>query len=150
MFRLTRLLFQQVLKTSTGITGLKVHPNPLPALLETYRETLTRLSDIPEVSVYRQGVEALTKRKLSIVERANGDVQAVEKELDEGQIEEAILVAQDELSLVSKMIEWKAYVSFSIYCQKVVSLNLLPFLCKMGTIRREVTARAVGVLRKDF
>lgn len=108
MFRLSRPLFQHALKTSTGITGLKVHHNPLPTLLETYQTTLARLSEIPETSVYRQGAEAITLRKLNIVQNAKGDVGVAEKELDDGQIEEAIDVARDELSLVRKMIEWKA------------------------------------------
>ncbi|KAI5124668.1 hypothetical protein M0805_004276 [Coniferiporia weirii] len=109
MFRLTRPLLQHALKASTGITGLAVHPNPLPALLETYQATLSRLSEIPQTSIYRQGAETLTQRKLKIVKDANGDVAAAETELDDGQIEEAILVAQDELGLVGKMIEWKAW-----------------------------------------
>jgi NADH dehydrogenase (ubiquinone) 1 alpha subcomplex subunit 5 len=58
--------------------------------------------------VYRQSVEALTQNKLTIVQGANGDIAAVEKQLDEGQIEEALDVAKDELKLVSNMIEWKA------------------------------------------
>ncbi|THH06923.1 hypothetical protein EW145_g3742 [Phellinidium pouzarii] len=109
MFRFTRPLLQHALKSSTGITGMAVHPKPLPVLLEAYQATLSRLSEIPQTSVYRQGAETLTQRKLEIVQDANGDVDIVEKGLDEGQIEEAILVAQDELSLVGKMIEWKAW-----------------------------------------
>ena len=66
------------------------------------------LSTIPETSVYRQGVEALTRNKLIIIQEANGDVAAAEKKLDEGLIEQALDVAKDELGLVSKMIEWKA------------------------------------------
>jgi NADH dehydrogenase (ubiquinone) 1 alpha subcomplex subunit 5 len=108
MFRLTRPLFQQVLKSTTGITGIPVHPNPLLALSETYRATLSLASSIPATSVYRQSVEALTQNKLKIVEDANGDIAAVEKQLDEGQIEEALAVAKDELKLVSNIMEWKA------------------------------------------
>lgn len=108
MFRLTRPLFNQVRKATTGIVGLEVHPNPLPELAQTYKSTLTALSAIPKTSVYRQGVEALTQRKLKIVETAEGNIEAVEKELDEGQIEQSIDIAKDELSLVSKMVEWKA------------------------------------------
>lgn len=115
MLRASRPLLQQALKSTTGITGLKVHPNPLPTLVSTYQETLARVSEIPSSSVYRQSVEALTQRKLKLVQNANGDVAAAEKALDDGQIEEAIDVAQDELSLVAKMIDWKAYVSPS-YC----------------------------------
>jgi NADH dehydrogenase (ubiquinone) 1 alpha subcomplex subunit 5 len=108
MFRLTRPLFQQVLKKTTGITGIPVHPNPLPELHKTYEATLSLASTIPSTSVYRQSVEALTQNKLKIVKEANGDITAVEKQLDEGQIEEALHVAQDELKLVSRVIEWKA------------------------------------------
>jgi NADH dehydrogenase (ubiquinone) 1 alpha subcomplex subunit 5 len=114
MFRLTRPLFNAV-KRTTGITGLSVHPNPLPELVKTYKSTLGVLANIPETSVYRQGVEALTQHKLSIVESANGDVAAVELKLNEGQIEEALDVASDELSLASKMLEWKAYVVTASY-----------------------------------
>jgi NADH dehydrogenase (ubiquinone) 1 alpha subcomplex subunit 5 len=110
MFRLTRPLYQAVRKTTTGITGLSVHPNPLPELTKTYEATLTALEAIPKSSVYRQGVEALTQRKLSVIKSANGDVDAVEKALDEGQIEEVLGVAHDELKLVGKMAEWKACV----------------------------------------
>lgn len=109
MFRLTRPLFNQALKSTTGITGLKVHGNPLPALAQTYETTLSALSAFPATSVYRQGVEALTQRKLNIVKSANGDIEAAEKELDEGHIEESLDIAQDELSLVQKMAEWKAW-----------------------------------------
>ncbi|KAF5370211.1 hypothetical protein D9615_010049 [Tricholomella constricta] len=108
MFRLTRPL-AQALKRSTGITGLTVHPNPLPELTKTYESTLSVLSTIPPSSVYRQGVEALTLRKLKIVQAANGDVAAVEKQLDEGQIEESLDIASDELKLAAKMVEWKAW-----------------------------------------
>ncbi|THV04913.1 hypothetical protein K435DRAFT_648406 [Dendrothele bispora CBS 962.96] len=107
MFRLTRPLFQAV-KTSTGITGLAVHPNPLPALQKTYESTLTALQALPATSVYRQGAEALTLHKLNVLKGANGDVGAAEKQLNEGQIEESLEIAQDELSLAKKMAEWKA------------------------------------------
>jgi NADH dehydrogenase (ubiquinone) 1 alpha subcomplex subunit 5 len=109
MFRFTRPLLQ-VSKVSTGIHGLPVHPNPLPELVKTYESTLSALSSIPEHAAYRQGAEVLTSRKLKIVQDANGDVAEVEKQLDEGQIEQAIAIAKDELSLVAKMTEWKAYV----------------------------------------
>jgi len=108
MFRFTRPLFQAI-RSSTGLTGLTVHPNPLPELTKAYESTLHLLSTIPETSVYRQGVEALTRNKLKIVQEANGDIAVVEKKLDEGLIEQALDVAKDELSLVSKIIEWNAW-----------------------------------------
>lgn len=48
------------------------------------------------------------QKKLKLVEGVNGDITAAEKELGEGHIEESIDIAQDELSLVEKIIEWKA------------------------------------------
>ncbi|KZT02755.1 Ndufa5, NADH-ubiquinone oxidoreductase subunit [Laetiporus sulphureus 93-53] len=108
MFRLTRPLLNQIRKT-TGITGLNVHHDPLPELLKTYQSTLSMLSSIPETSVYRQGVEALTQRKLKIAENANGKISEAEKQLDEGHIEQSLDIATDEMNLVSKMIEWKAW-----------------------------------------
>jgi NADH dehydrogenase (ubiquinone) 1 alpha subcomplex subunit 5 len=108
MLRISRPLFQQALKASTGLTGLKVHPDPLPVLVNTYQTTLARISEIPSSSIYRQSVEALAQHKLKLIQDAKGDVAAIERALDDGQIEEALDVAQDELSLVSKMIEWKA------------------------------------------
>ncbi|PCH33584.1 NADH2 dehydrogenase [Wolfiporia cocos MD-104 SS10] len=109
MFRLSRPLLNQLRKTTTGITGLKVHHDPIPELTNVYQSTLTLLSSIPETSVYRQGVEALTQRKLKIVQGADGNITEVEKQLDEGHIEESLDIARDELNLVSKMMEWKAW-----------------------------------------
>ncbi|KAI0639362.1 NADH2 dehydrogenase [Trametes polyzona] len=109
MFRLTRPLFNAARKTTTGLTGLKVHHDPLPELKKTYEATLQALSAMPQSSVYRQGAEALTLHKLKVLEKAGADVTIVEKELDEGHIEESLEVAQDELSLANKMLEWKAW-----------------------------------------
>ncbi|KAI0033157.1 NADH2 dehydrogenase [Vararia minispora EC-137] len=108
MLRLTRPLLQAT-KLSTGIVGLKVHPNPLPELTKVYEDTLTLLAKLPDYSVYRQGTEALTRHKLSVVQKANGDIAEVEKGLDEGQIEESLMIANDEFELVDKMAEWKAW-----------------------------------------
>jgi NADH dehydrogenase (ubiquinone) 1 alpha subcomplex subunit 5 len=58
--------------------------------------------------VYRQATEALIQKKLDIVNAANADIAAAEKALDEGVIEESLLIAIDELKLASQMIEWKA------------------------------------------
>ncbi|PPQ88627.1 hypothetical protein CVT25_010203 [Psilocybe cyanescens] len=109
MFRLTHSL-RQALKRTTGIHGLNVHPNPLPELVKTYESTLSTLQSIPQTSVYRQGVEALVRRKLNIVaNKSNGDISLAEKLLKEGQIEEALDIAADELALAAKMVEWKAW-----------------------------------------
>lgn len=54
--------------TPTGLTGLPTHPSPRPALIYTYNQTLKKLAQFPESSVYRQSTEALTKHRLSIIE----------------------------------------------------------------------------------
>lgn len=54
--------------TPTGLTGLPTHPSPRPALIYTYRETLNKLKQFPESSVYRQSLEALTKHRLAVIE----------------------------------------------------------------------------------
>lgn len=124
MLRVTRPLFQ-ALKQTTGITGLAVHPDPIPELTRTYKSTLSALEAIPATAVYRQGVESLIRHKLDIVERANGDVAAVEKGLNEGQIEESLVIAADELKLASKMLGWKAYVpSNSVATQNSLSAQM--------------------------
>lgn len=107
MLRLTRPLFQ-ALRSTTGLTGLAVHPDPLPALASTYQSTLAQLSHIPETSVYRQATEALIQNKLDILKAANADIAAAEKGLNEGIIEESLLIAVDELKLAAQMVDWKA------------------------------------------
>lgn len=107
MFRLTRPLLN-VTKHTTGIYGLNVHPNPLPELVKTYTATLETLAAIPQTSVYRQGVEALVRNKLNMVRLAEGNVGAAETLLKEGQIEESLDIASDELKLAANMVEWKA------------------------------------------
>jgi len=113
--RLSRPLFQALhqhtaaSKVSTGLHGLNVHPNPLPALKSTLTDTLSLLASIPATSVYRQGTEATIKNNLSVIEAAKGDVTAVENQLSLGQIEEVLESAKAELTLVGKMIEWKAW-----------------------------------------
>lgn len=90
--------------------GLNVHPNPLPELRKTLESTKELLNQIPSHSAYRQATTTLTQQRLDILDRAKGNVEAVETELKLGQIEEVLVQAQDELNLAQKMIEWKAYV----------------------------------------
>jgi NADH dehydrogenase (ubiquinone) 1 alpha subcomplex subunit 5 len=52
----------------TGLTGLLTHPSPRSTLLYLYSSTLDKLKQVPETSVYRQSTEALTKKRLSIIE----------------------------------------------------------------------------------
>jgi NADH dehydrogenase (ubiquinone) 1 alpha subcomplex subunit 5 len=52
----------------TGLTGLATHPSPRSTLLYLYTSTLDKLKAVPDHSVYRQSVEALTKHRMALVE----------------------------------------------------------------------------------
>ena len=52
----------------TGLTGLLTNPSPRSTLLYLYSSTLDRLKAVPETSVYRQSVEAVTKHRMSLVQ----------------------------------------------------------------------------------
>ncbi|KAI9485331.1 MAG: ETC complex I subunit conserved region-domain-containing protein [Benjaminiella poitrasii] len=104
----TRTLFQGVTKVLTGITGIPVNKNPRPQLMQIYNATLEALTRIPPTAVYRQATESLTKQRLSIVESTE-QIEEIESKIDVGQIEEIIMQAEDELKLVGKMEEWKAW-----------------------------------------
>ncbi|KAK7743105.1 hypothetical protein SLS53_004190 [Cytospora paraplurivora] len=53
----------------TGLTGLYANATPRATLLYLYSSTLDKLKAVPESSVYRQSVEALTNHRRSIVEQ---------------------------------------------------------------------------------
>ena len=55
--------------TPTGLTGLWTHSTPRSTLLYLYGSTLQKLQAIPETSLYRQSVEAVTKHRLALVEQ---------------------------------------------------------------------------------
>ncbi|TFK98841.1 NADH2 dehydrogenase [Pterulicium gracile] len=109
MLRASRPLLTQLIKSTTGITGLLVHPNPLPSLLQTYQSTLDVLKTLPSHAAYRQSAETLTQRKLEIVQGALGGGMKVEEMLGEGQIEQSLDIAEDELALAGNMLEWKPW-----------------------------------------
>jgi NADH dehydrogenase (ubiquinone) 1 alpha subcomplex subunit 5 len=48
------------------------------------------------------------EQRTKLVASANEDVAKVEKEIDEGMIEQVIEMAEDELKLAGKMLEWQA------------------------------------------
>ncbi|KAJ1963402.1 hypothetical protein GGI12_002071 [Dipsacomyces acuminosporus] len=107
--RITRILFQATQKVTTGIVGVPVNANARPQLIGLYKKTLDELkAKIPENAVYRQAVEALTAHRLQIVEQ-NDDPVKIEELINAGQIEELIDAAEDEIKLISRMAEWKAW-----------------------------------------
>jgi NADH dehydrogenase (ubiquinone) 1 alpha subcomplex subunit 5 len=109
MFKITRSTFQAVSKkTTTRINGLLVHPKPKEALISIYKNTLAECKEMPGDAAYRLSVEAITSKRLQIVESAK-DVREMEIKLEAGQIEEIIVQADDELKLARKMKMWKPW-----------------------------------------
>ncbi|KAJ2159517.1 hypothetical protein GGF46_002973 [Coemansia sp. RSA 552] len=107
--KLAAVLFQASQKVTTGIVGLSVNPAARNQLIGLYQKTLEELkAKIPEKAVYRQSVEAITQHRLKVVEE-NEDPSVVEKLIGTGQIEELVGQAEDEMKLISKMAEWKAW-----------------------------------------
>lgn len=77
-------------------------------MIQTYNTTLEALKRIPPTAAYRQATEAFTQQRLSIVESTE-NVEEIEAKINVGQIEEIIMQAEDELKLVGKIEEWKAW-----------------------------------------
>ncbi|SPO29515.1 uncharacterized protein UTRI_04752_B [Ustilago trichophora] len=115
--------FAARLKKSTNITGLQVSPAPLSELESKYTQTLSLLSSFPENSVYKQATTALTQHRLSIVQAAKQQADAVktnpeqveaiyenaEQQLDAGQLEQVLEQAVAEFRLAAKMVDWKSW-----------------------------------------
>lgn len=53
----------------------------------------------------------MTQHRLNVVQGTE-DIAKIEETIDAGQIEEVVVQAVDELKIVGKMVEWKAYVFF--------------------------------------
>ncbi|XP_001630687.2 NADH dehydrogenase [ubiquinone] 1 alpha subcomplex subunit 5 [Nematostella vectensis] len=96
------------LKRSTGLVGLAVAKAPREALIGLYQKTLGVLDKMPRDAAYRVHTEQITKHRLSIVEQET-DIEALEKKLKAGQVEEVIRQAENELSLAEKMRVWKPW-----------------------------------------
>ncbi|KAL0843920.1 hypothetical protein Bca101_017166 [Brassica carinata] len=90
-------------KQTTGIVGLDVVPNARAVLIDLYSKTLKEIQAVPEDEGYRKAVESFTRHRLNVCKEEE-DWEAIEKRLGCGQVEELIEEAQDELTLIGKMI----------------------------------------------
>ncbi|KAI8913527.1 ETC complex I subunit conserved region-domain-containing protein [Gorgonomyces haynaldii] len=97
-----------VTKTTTGIFGLAVHPNPRPELISLYQRILHSLQRLPQESVYRQKTESLFKQRLDTLNQTE-DVTQIENTIGGGQLEELIAQAKGELALIPQLEEWKPW-----------------------------------------
>ena len=90
-------------KETTGIVGLEVVPNAREVLIDLYTKTLKEIKAVPEDEGYRKAVESFTSHRLKVCQEEK-DWELIEKKLGCGQVEELIEEAQDELTLIGKMI----------------------------------------------
>uniref|UniRef100_A0A7S2Z7E0 NADH dehydrogenase [ubiquinone] 1 alpha subcomplex subunit 5 n=1 Tax=Chloropicon laureae TaxID=464258 RepID=A0A7S2Z7E0_9CHLO len=96
-------------KTTTGIVGVEVDPQAPETLRKMLKQILREVKVIPENAQYRVSVEVMANERLEVVSKDIPPEQ-MEEEIGAGQLEELILQAKDELSLIPKMAEWKPWV----------------------------------------
>lgn len=95
-------------RQTTGIFGLAVHPDPRPALISLYSRTLEAAKALPESASYSQAVKAVAQHRLQVVQSTTNAAE-IEAKIGAGQVEELIVQAEDELKLMEKMKEWRAW-----------------------------------------
>lgn len=97
-------------KIATGIAGLKVDPSARSNLLKLYDGLKGKLSQLPEDYAYRRGMlVVLENRSKMIKDEAFSDLD-LENEIGEGQLEELVEQAQEEIGLLEKLSnEWKPW-----------------------------------------
>jgi NADH dehydrogenase (ubiquinone) 1 alpha subcomplex subunit 5 len=84
---------------TTGIVGIPVHHSAKKELTFLYEKLQYSLQRLPATSTYRTGTEALVKERLDILKQTE-DLEAIERQIGLGQMEELILQAKSELKLV--------------------------------------------------
>uniref|UniRef100_A0A1B6CSI1 NADH dehydrogenase [ubiquinone] 1 alpha subcomplex subunit 5 n=1 Tax=Clastoptera arizonana TaxID=38151 RepID=A0A1B6CSI1_9HEMI len=98
----------EVLKKTTGLTGLLVAKNPRHELGVLYTKILRCLEKMPESAAYRKHTAEITTKRQDIINKAD-NIAEIEKQIDCGQIEEVIIQAENELRLARKMLTWKPW-----------------------------------------
>uniref|UniRef100_A0A8D8ZSE6 NADH dehydrogenase [ubiquinone] 1 alpha subcomplex subunit 5 n=1 Tax=Cacopsylla melanoneura TaxID=428564 RepID=A0A8D8ZSE6_9HEMI len=97
-----------VLKKSTGLTGLAVSSDPKYALTVLYNKILRVLVKMPEDALYKKYTKDIVDNRLKIVQEAKS-IDEMETKINNGQIEEVIVQAENELLLARKMLVWKPW-----------------------------------------
>jgi len=92
-------------KLTTGFVGLDVVPNAREVLIGLYGSTLRELQDIPSTAQYRVNVEKITNYRLNVCNTIE-DPHTIERTILQGQLEELIVQAKNELGLIPQMKEW--------------------------------------------
>ncbi|XP_035456579.1 NADH dehydrogenase [ubiquinone] 1 alpha subcomplex subunit 5-like [Spodoptera frugiperda] len=97
-----------LIKTSTGLVGLAVHPNPSHTLGSLYGKILRIIKKMPYQSAYRKYTEIICNERNKIV-KTSKDFLELECKINGGQAEELIVQAENELKLARQMLNWKPW-----------------------------------------
>lgn len=97
-------------KISTGICGLQADPQARSNLLKLYGQLRGKLQQLPEDYAYRKGMLAVLENRTKMIQNdAFTDVD-LEEEIGEGQLEELVEQAHEELALAEKLSnDWKPW-----------------------------------------
>ncbi|EFC48442.1 NADH-ubiquinone oxidoreductase [Naegleria gruberi] len=110
MFRACSKLLAPRVKTMTGIVGFPAQPRWREMILMLCDDGLNKLDscNIPKGTFFRTSNENNFKY-ISQVCRSTDDYQVVEDTLNRGQVEEIIVLLEDQLDLIPKVAEWRAW-----------------------------------------
>ncbi|BES95985.1 NADH dehydrogenase [Nesidiocoris tenuis] len=98
----------KVVRLTTGLTGLKVSPNPKRTLGILYAKTSRALNKLPADCAYRKYTESIISQRSAIIKEA-ASVEEMEKKINCGLIEEVIVQAENELQLARNFYKWKPW-----------------------------------------
>jgi NADH dehydrogenase (ubiquinone) 1 alpha subcomplex subunit 5 len=98
----------QILKKTTGLTGLVVSKDPHHSLKILYSKLLRALEKYPETSVYKQTTKKIIDHRLGLV-NSEPNIAKLEEKINSGQIEEVIKQAENELILAKKLTDYKIW-----------------------------------------
>ncbi|OAD52677.1 putative NADH dehydrogenase [ubiquinone] 1 alpha subcomplex subunit 5, partial [Eufriesea mexicana] len=90
------------------LTGLPVLHNPRMELTLLYESILRFITALPEDYVYRKTTESLVKERQKIV-KENENLDVIEEKINQGQLGELVIQAQNELSLIELLAQEKPW-----------------------------------------
>nr|XP_051715420.1 NADH dehydrogenase [ubiquinone] 1 alpha subcomplex subunit 5-like [Oryctolagus cuniculus] len=91
---------------NTGPVGLAVCDRPHERLRRLDTKLRDGLEQTRRSAAYRKYTEQVTSQKLSVVKVESG-IKKLQDQLWDGQIEELILQAEEDLSLARQMMQWQ-------------------------------------------
>lgn len=108
---LTQLLFSSAAplqKAETGLCGFPVQPAGREILTKLYENILAKLGEMEASAPYRVHMTRILNHRLDIL-RTTENILDIEAKIEDGQIEELIDDAEDELNMLPSYIESKMW-----------------------------------------